>query len=78
MYWNDRYQPFPMTLCTIQIQCLNSNRLSLQPTLEIIMNEPFVDLSEPAFANIITPGEVLGNDLKVLESENMKVETKGV
>ncbi|KAH0919369.1 hypothetical protein HID58_027029, partial [Brassica napus] len=41
--------PFSMALSTFSFQCLNSNRLSFQTSLDAVINKPFVDFPESSF-----------------------------
>lgn len=48
-----------MALRTVQVQELDSHRLSLQTGSNLVVDETFMNRSKPAFAEEITRGETV-------------------
>lgn len=69
------HQPLSVSLQTLQIQVLNSNRLSVQPRPQLFIYETFVYRSKPAFAEKITRREALSYHFQLCQYENVKVWT---
>lgn len=67
------YQPLAVALSAIQVQELDGDRLSLEAGAELVVDESFIDGSEPAFSDEITGGESLCHQLNLSQSEHMNV-----
>ena len=62
-----------MSLSAIQVQKLDGDRLSLEAKAKLVVDEPFINRTEPAFSDEISGGEALSHDLNFSQSEHVDV-----
>lgn len=62
-----------MALGAIQVQEFHGDRLSLEAKAKLVVDESFVNRSEPAFSDEIPGGETLGHDLDLSQSEHVNI-----
>lgn len=67
------HQPLSMSLWSIQVQELNSHRLSSQTGSKLIINEPFVNRSKTTLPNKVAGWEALCDHLQLPKCEYMKI-----
>lgn len=67
------HQPFPVSLCTLQVQELDRHRLGLQPGPDLLIYKSLVDRPKAPLPKKITGREVLGDLPQLTQREHMEV-----
>lgn len=67
------HQPFPVSLCTLQVQELDRHRLGLQSGPDLLIYKSLVDRPKAPLPKKITGREVLGDLPQLTQREHMEV-----
>ena len=67
------HQPFPVALCTLQIQELDCNWLGLQTGPDLVIKEALVDRPKTTLPKEIAGREVAGDHPELCQGEDVEV-----